>query len=183
MRQAIGMAVSSHLSLNRSRGGDLAWKAAHLDGIPAVRRAFCALAARQGDPAAVDIFTERRRLLRCTSSQFEAAALGGQHGTPFRIMGAEIKGFPAGYPPHGHRGGARCRAAPADHTAAADIKAIRLFTGPSGMGYASEEACWHPDPGAGRPRPSFLLALALTEGSVESVTSRKGTTRTRRSWR
>ena len=44
--------------------------------------------------------------------------------------------------PHGHRGGAR--AAPADPSAA-DIKAIRLFTGPSGMGYASEAACWHPE--------------------------------------
>jgi 2-methylcitrate dehydratase PrpD len=53
-------------------------------------------------------------------------------------------------------------------TSAADIKAIRLFTGPSGMGYASEAACWYPETRerADHSHP-FLLALALIEGSVE----------------
>ena len=38
----------------------------------------------------------------------------------------------------------------------------------SGMGYASEEACWHPETRerADHSHP-FLLSLALTEGSVE----------------
>ena len=85
---------------------------------------------------------------------------------PVRIMGAEIKGFPAGYPSH-----TGIEAALELHPqikSAADIKAIRLFTGPSGMGYASEEACWHPETRerADHSHP-FLLSLALTEGSVE----------------
>src|SRR5262249_8482588 len=96
----------------------------------------------------------------------ELLPLGGQHGTSFRIMGAEIKGFPAGYPSH-----TGIEAALALHpqiTSAADIKAIRLFTGPSGMGYASEAACWHPETRerADHSHP-FLLVLALAEGRVE----------------
>ena len=166
MRQAIGMAVSSHISLNRSRGGQIShWKAA-TSANDSRNGVFCALAARQGMTGPVDVFEGKGGFFQNTGSQFELLPLGGQHGTPFRIMGAEIKGFPAGYPSH-----TGIEAALALHpqiTAAADIKAIRLFTGPSGMGYASEEACWHPETRerADHSHP-FLLALALTEGSVE----------------
>ena len=99
---------------------------------------FCALAARQGMTGPVDVFAGKGGFFQHTGSQFELLPLGGQHGTPFRIMDAEIKGFPAGYPSH-----TGIEAALELHPqikSTADIKAIRLFTGPSGMGYASEEA-------------------------------------------
>ena len=164
MRQAIGMAVSSHISLNRSRGGQISnWKAA--TSANDSRNVFCALAARQGMTGPVDVFAGKGGFFQNTGSQFALLPLGGQHGTPFRIMGAEIKGFPAGYPSHT---GIEAALALHPQITAADIKAIRLFTGPSGMGYASEAACWHPETRerADHSHP-FLLALALTEGSVE----------------
>ena len=80
-------------------------------------------------------------------------------------MGAEIKGFPAGYPSH-----TGIEAALSRHPqikSPADIKEIRLFTSPSGMGYASEEACWHAETRSEPHSHPFLLSLALTEGSVE----------------
>ena len=166
MRQAIGMAVSSHISLNRSRGGQIShWKAA-TSANDSRNGVFCALAARHGMTGPVDVFAGKGGFFQNTGSQFELLPLGGQHGTLFRIMGAEIKGFPAGYPSH-----TGIEAALELHPqipSAADIKAIRLFTGPSGMGYASEEACWHPETRerADHSHP-FLLSLALTEGSVE----------------
>lgn len=166
MRQAIGMAVSSHISLNRSRGGQISnWKAA-TSANDSRNGVFCALAARQGMTGPVDVFEGKGGFFQNTGSQFEMMPLGGQHGTPFRIMSAEIKGFPAGYPSH-----TGIEAALELHpqiTSAADIKEIRLFTGPSGMGYASEEACWHPETRerADHSHP-FLLSLALTEGGVE----------------
>ena len=61
---------------------------------------FCALAARHGMTGSVDVFEGKGGFFQHTGSQFELLPLGGQHGTPFRIMGAEIKGFPAGYPSH-----------------------------------------------------------------------------------
>src|SRR2546427_6285340 len=166
MRQAIGMAISSHVSLNRSRGGQIShWKAA-TSANDSRNGVFCALAAQQGMTGPVDVFEGKGGFFQHTGSQFELLPLGGQHGTPFRIMGAEIKGFPAGYPSH-----TGIEAALALHPqipSAADITAIRLFTGPSGMGYASEAACWHPETRerADHSHP-FLLSLALTEGSVE----------------
>ena len=134
MRQAIGMAVSSHISLNRSRGGQISnWKAA-TSANDSRNGVFCALAARQGMTGPVDVFAGKGGFFQNTGSQFALLPLGGQHGTPFRIMGAEIRASRRAIQPHGHRGGARA----APQITAADIKAIRLFTGPSGMGYASE---------------------------------------------
>src|SRR4029450_11515857 len=82
---------------------------------------FCALAARQGLTGPVDVFAGKGGFFQNTGSQFELPPRGGQPGTPFRIMGAEIKGFPAGYPSH-----TGIEAALALHpqiTSAADIKA------------------------------------------------------------
>ena len=166
MRQAIGMAVSSHISLNRSRGGQISnWKAA-TSANDSRNGVFCALAALQGMTGPVDVFAGKGGFFQNTGSQFEMMPLGGQQGTPFRIMGAEIKGFPAGYP--SHTGIEAALALQPQIKSAADIKEIRLFTGPSGMGYASEAACWHPETRerADHSHP-FLLSLALAEGSVE----------------
>ena len=80
-------------------------------------------------------------------------------------MGAEIKGFPAGYP--SHPGIEAARAAPADQVACGHQGDTPVHR-PVRMGYASEAACWHPETRerADHSHP-FLLALALTEGSVE----------------
>jgi 2-methylcitrate dehydratase len=166
MRQAIGMAVSSHISLNRSRGGQISnWKAA-TSANDSRNGVFCALAALKGMTGPIDVFEGKGGFCQNTGSQFEMMPLGGQQGTPFRIMGAEIKGFPAGYP--SHTGIEAAIELYPKIKAAADIEEIRLFTGPSGMGYAAEEACWHPETRerADHSHP-FLLSLALTEGSVE----------------
>jgi len=56
MRQAIGMAISSHISLNRSRGGQIShWKAA-TSANDSRNGVFCALAARHGMTGPVDVF-------------------------------------------------------------------------------------------------------------------------------
>ena len=89
----------------------------------------------------VDVFAGKGGFFQNTGSQFELMPLGGQHG-PLPHHGRRDQGL-HGYPSH-----TGIEAALALHpqiTSAADIKAIRLFTGPSGMGYASEEACWHPE--------------------------------------
>ena len=100
MRQAIGMDVSSHISLNRSSGEKIShWKAA-TSANDSRNGVFCALAARQGITGSVDIFAGKGGFFQHTGSQFELLPLGSQHSNIFRIMGAEIKGFPAGYPSH-----------------------------------------------------------------------------------
>ena len=101
--------------MNRSRGGQISnWKAA-TSANDSRNGVFCALAARQGITGPVDVFEGKGGFFQNTGSQFEMMPLGGQQGTPFRIKGAEIKGFPAGYP--SHTGIEAARAAPADQVA------------------------------------------------------------------
>lgn len=166
MRQAIGMAVSSHISLNRSRGGQISnWKAA-TSANDSRNGLWCALAALKGLTGPGDVFEGKGGFFQNTGSQFEMLPLGGQNGTPFRIMNAHIKAFPAGYPSHpGVEAAMDLFPKIKDPK---EIKEVRLFTGQSGMSYASEEECWHPET---RERAdhshAFILSCVLTQGSLQ----------------
>lgn len=163
---AVSMAISSHLSNGRSRGGQISnWKAA-TSANDSRNGVFCALAARKGLTGPNGAFEGRRGFFELTGNKFDVLPLGGEKGTQFRIMGAQVKAHPAGYPSH-----SGIDAAVELHPKIknpADIKEVRMFTARSGMGYANEQEAWHPET---RERAdhshAFILSLALTEGSVQ----------------
>jgi len=165
MEHAVSLGISSHLSLGRSRAGQISnWKGA-TEANDSRNGVFSALMASKGMTGPDNIFSGRNGFFEITGGPFDLQPLGGQ-GSPFRILGARVKGFPSGYPSHtGIQAALELRD---KIKSLSDIQEIRLFTSRSGMGYANEDACWEPKTRerADHSHP-FLVSLALTEGSVQ----------------
>ena len=165
MEHAVSLGISSHLSLGRSRAGQISnWKGA-TEANDSRNGVFSALMASKGMTGPDNIFSGRNGFFEITGGAFDLQPLGGQ-GSQFRILGARVKGFPSGYPSHtGIQTALELRS---KIKSLSDIREIRLFTSRSGMGYANEDACWEPKTRerADHSHP-FLVSLALTEGSVQ----------------
>jgi 2-methylcitrate dehydratase len=166
MANAISLAVSSHISLEQIRRGQIShWKGCALAN--ASRNAvFCAMLAAKGMTGPEEAFEGKAGFLNSTGIRFEIGALMGS-SRDYRIMKARLKAFPAGYFSQSAIEAIldlRARIARFD-----DIKHIRLQTFPAGyevMG--SGEANWQPETreSADHSLP-FVMAVALLEGNVE----------------
>jgi 2-methylcitrate dehydratase len=166
MANAISLAVSSHISLEQIRRGQIShWKGCALAN--ASRNAvFCALLAAKGMTGPDEAFEGKAGFCNSTGIRFEIRPFA-RSGDTFRIMNARLKAFPSGYfSQSAIEAILALRAQIADPE---DVKEIRLQTFPSGyevMG--SGEANWRPETreSADHSLP-FVMAVALMEGNVE----------------
>ncbi|MFQ5803729.1 MAG: MmgE/PrpD family protein [Candidatus Methylomirabilales bacterium] len=165
MRHAISLAVSSHLSVEQIRRGQIShWKGCAVAN--ASRNAlFCAILAAKGMTGPNDIFEGPGGYFNATGGPFEMPPFGGRGG-PFRIMTARVKPFPSGYFSQSAIEAvlelrSKIRSVEA-------IKEVRVQTFPSGY-YAmgSDESRWKPDTreSADHSLP-FVMAMALIEGGL-----------------
>jgi 2-methylcitrate dehydratase len=165
MTHAISLAVSSHISLEQIRRGQIShWKGCALAN--ASRNAvFCAMLAAKGMTGPVEAFEGKAGFFASTGIRFEVAPFASS-GAEFRIMRARLKAFPAGYfSQSAVEAMLELRPRIADLN---DVRAIRLQTFPAGyevMG--SSEANWQPETreSADHSLP-FVMAVALMEGGV-----------------
>src|SRR5437764_856777 len=162
----ISLAISSHISLEQIRRGQIShWKGCALAN--ASRNAvFCAMLAAKGMTGPEEAFEGKAGFLSSTGIRFEIRPFADSSDT-YRIMKARLKAFPSGYfSQSAVEAILNLRSQIPDLD---DIKEIRLQTFPAGyevMG--SGEANWHPET---REIPdhslSFVMAVALMEGIVE----------------
>ncbi len=166
MANAISLAVSSHISLEQIRRGQIShWKGCALAN--ASRNAvFCAMLAAKGMTGPDEAFDGKAGFLASTGIRFEIVPFA-DIAENFRIMKARLKAFPAGYfSQSAIEAVLQLRSQIEDLD---EIKEIRLETFPAGyevMG--SGEANWQPETreSADHSLP-FVMALALMEGGVE----------------
>jgi len=166
MANAISLAVTSHISLEQIRRGQIShWKGCALAN--ASRNAvFCAMLAAKGMTGPEEVFEGKAGFCASTGIRFEISPFADS-ADGYRIMKARVKAFPAGYFSQSAIEAIlnlRSQVANLD-----DIKEIRLQTFPAGyevMG--SGEANWQPETreSADHSLP-FVMAVALMEGGVE----------------
>jgi 2-methylcitrate dehydratase len=166
MANAISLAVSSHISLEQIRRGQIShWKGCALAN--ASRNAvFCAMLAAKGMTGPEEAFEGRAGFLNSTGIRFEIRPFAESAGT-YRIMKARLKAFPAGY--FSQSAIEAILNLRSQITDLDDIQEIRLQTFPAGyevMG--SGEANWRPETreSADHSLP-FVMAVALMEGNLE----------------
>jgi len=166
MANAISLAISSHISLEQIRRGQIShWKGCALAN--ASRNAvFCAMLAAKGMTGPEEAFEGKAGFLNSTGIHFEIRPFADSADT-YRIMKARLKAFPSGYfSQSAVEAILNLRSQIPDLD---DIKEIRLQTFPAGyevMG--SGEANWQPETreSADHSLP-FVMAVALMEGIVE----------------
>jgi len=166
MANSISLAVSSHISLEQIRRGQIShWKGCALAN--ASRNAiFCAMLAAKGMTGPEEVFEGRAGFLSSTGIRFEITPFADSADI-YRIMKARLKAFPAGYfSQSAIEAIVNLRPQIPDLD---EINEIRLQTFPAGyevMG--SGEANWQPETreSADHSLP-FVMAVALMEGSVE----------------
>jgi 2-methylcitrate dehydratase len=166
MAHAISLAVSSHISLEQIRRGQIShWKGCALAN--ASRNAvFCAMLAGKGMTGPEEAFEGKAGFLNSTGISFEIRPFADSADT-YRIMKARLKAFPSGYfSQSAIEAILNLRSQIADLDG---IKEIRLQTFPAGyevMG--SGEANWQPETreSADHSLP-FVMAVALMEGNLE----------------
>lgn len=166
MANAISLAVSSHISLEQIRRGQIShWKGCALAN--ASRNAvFCAMLAGKGMTGPEEVFEGKAGFLNSTGIRFELRPFADS-AESYRIMQARLKAFPSGYFSQSAIEAIldlRSQIPDLD-----DIKEIRLQTFPAGyeiMG--SGEANWQPETreSADHSLP-FVMAVALMEGNLE----------------
>jgi len=166
MAHAISLAVSSHISLEQIRRGQIShWKGCALAN--ASRNAvFCAMLAAKGMTGPAEPFEGKAGFVNSTGIRFRSEPWP-RPGDAYRIMEARLKAFPAGY--FSQSAIEAMLALRAQIGALTRIKRIRLQTFPAGYeAMASGEANWHPETreSADHSLP-FVMALALMEGAVE----------------
>jgi 2-methylcitrate dehydratase len=166
MANAISLAVSSHISLEQIRRGQIShWKGCALAN--ASRNAvFCAMLAGKGMTGPEDVFEGKAGFFNSTGIRFEVRPFAGAAET-YRIMKARLKAFPSGY--FSQSAIEAILSLRSQIPALDDIKEIRLQTFPAGyevMG--SSEANWQPETreSADHSLP-FVMAVALMEGNLE----------------
>jgi 2-methylcitrate dehydratase len=166
MANAISLAVTSHISLEQIRRGQIShWKGCALAN--ASRNAvFCAMLAGKGMTGPEEVFEGKAGFFNSTGIRFDIAPFADS-ADAYRIMKARVKAFPAGYfSQSAIEAILNLRSQITDLDA---IKEIRLQTFPAGyevMG--SGEANWRPETreSADHSLP-FVMAVALMEGGVE----------------
>jgi 2-methylcitrate dehydratase len=166
MANAISLAVSSHISIEQIRRGQIShWKGCALAN--ASRNAvFCAMLAAKGMTGPDEVFEGKAGFLSSTGIRFEITPFADSTET-YRIMKARLKAFPSGYfSQSAIEAILNLRSQIPDLD---DIKEIRLQTFPAGyevMG--SGEANWQPETreSADHSLP-FVMAVALMEGNLE----------------
>jgi len=166
MANAISLAVSSHISLEQIRRGQIShWKGCALAN--ASRNAvFCAMLAAKGMTGPEEAFEGKAGFLTSTGIRFEIRPFADSAET-YRIMKARLKAFPSGYfSQSAIEAVLNLRAQIPDLD---NIEEIRLQTFPAGyevMG--SGEANWQPETreSADHSLP-FVMAVALMEGNLE----------------
>jgi 2-methylcitrate dehydratase len=166
MAHAISLAVSSHISLEQIRRGQIShWKGCALAN--ASRNAvFCAMLAAKGMTGPEEAFEGKAGFLNSTGIRFEIRPFADS-AESYRIMKARLKAFPSGYfSQSAIEAILNLRSQIADLD---DIKEIRLQTFPAGyevMG--SGEANWKPETreSADHSLP-FVMSIALMEGNLE----------------
>jgi 2-methylcitrate dehydratase len=166
MANAISLAVTSHISLEQIRRGQIShWKGCALAN--ASRNAvFCALLAGKGMTGPEEVFEGKAGFFNSTGIRFEIKPFA-HAADDFRIMKARVKAFPSGYfSQSAIEAILNLRSQITDLDA---IKEIRLQTFPAGyevMG--SGEANWRPESreSADHSLP-FVMAVALMEGNLE----------------
>jgi 2-methylcitrate dehydratase len=166
MANAISLAVSSHISLEQIRRGQIShWKGCALAN--ASRNAvFCAMLAAKGMTGPEEVFEGKAGFLNSTGIRFEITPFADS-AESYRILKARLKAFPSGYfSQSAIEAILNLRTQIPDLD---DIKEIRLQTFPAGyevMG--SGEANWQPETreSADHSLP-FVMAVALMEGNLE----------------
>jgi len=166
MANAISLAISSHISLEQIRRGQIShWKGCALAN--ASRNAvFCAMLAAKGMTGPEEAFEGKAGFLSSTGIRLEIRPFADSADT-YRIMRTRLKAFPAGYfSQSAVEAILNLRSQIPDLD---DIKEIHLQTFPAGyevMG--SGEANWQPETreSADHSLP-FVMAVALMEGIVE----------------
>jgi len=166
MTNAISLAVSSHISLEQIRRGQIShWKGCALAN--ASRNAvFCAMLAAKGMTGPEEAFEGKAGFLSSTGIRFEIRPFADS-AESYRIMKARLKAFPSGYfSQSAIEAVLNLRAQIPDLD---NIEEIRLQTFPAGyevMG--SGEANWQPETreSADHSLP-FVMAVALMEGNLE----------------
>ena len=166
MANAISLALTSHISLEQIRRGQIShWKGCALAN--ASRNAvFCAMLAAKGMTGPEDVFEGKAGFFNSTGIRFEIKPFADS-GDAYRIMRVRLKAFPSGYFSQSAIE-AILELRPQVHDLD-DIKEIRLQTFPAGyevMG--SGEANWRPETreSADHSLP-FVMAVALMEGNLE----------------
>ena len=166
MANAISLAVSSHISLEQVRRGQIShWKGCALAN--ASRNAvFCAMLAAKGMTGPEEAFEGKAGFFNSTGIRFEIRPFADSADS-YRIMKARVKAFPAGY--YSQSAIEAILDLRSQIPDLNDIKEIRLQTFPAGyevMG--SGEANWQPETreSADHSLP-FVMAVALMEGKVE----------------
>jgi 2-methylcitrate dehydratase len=166
MTNAISLAVSSHISLEQIRRGQIShWKGCALAN--ASRNAvFCAMLAAKGMTGPEEAFEGKAGFLSSTGIRLEIRPFADSAET-YRIMKARLKAFPSGYfSQSAIEAVLNLRSQIPDLD---DVEEIRLQTFPAGyevMG--SGEANWQPETreSADHSLP-FVMAVALMEGNLE----------------
>jgi 2-methylcitrate dehydratase len=166
MANAISLALTSHISLEQIRRGQIShWKGCALAN--ASRNAiFCAMLAGKGMTGPEEVFEGKAGFFNSTGIRFEIKPFADSTDA-YRIMKARLKAFPSGYFSQSAIEAIlelRPRIDDLD-----DIKTIHLQTFPAGyevMG--SGEANWRPETreSADHSLP-FVMAVALMEGNLE----------------
>jgi 2-methylcitrate dehydratase len=166
MANAISLALTSHISLEQIRRGQIShWKGCALAN--ASRNAvFCAVLAAKGMTGPEEVFEGKAGFFNSTGIRFEIKPFADS-ADAYRIMKARLKAFPSGYFSQSAIE-AILELRPQIHDLD-DIKEIRLQTFPAGyevMG--SGEANWRPETreSADHSLP-FVMAVALMEGNVQ----------------
>jgi len=166
MANAISLAITSHISLEQIRRGQIShWKGCALAN--ASRNAvFCAMLAAKGMTGPEEAFEGKAGFFNSTGIRFETRPFADS-SDDYRIMKARLKAFPSGYfSQSAIEAILNLRSQIPDLN---DVKEIRLQTFPAGyevMG--SGEANWQPETreSADHSLP-FVMAVALMEGSLE----------------
>lgn len=166
MANAISLAVSSHISLEQIRRGQIShWKGCALAN--ASRNAvFSALLAAKGMTGPEEAFEGKAGFFNSTGIRFEIRPFADSADS-YRIMKARLKAFPSGYfSQSAIEAILNLRSQIADLDT---IQEIRLQTFPAGyevMG--SSEANWRPETreSADHSLP-FVMAVALMAGNLE----------------
>lgn len=166
MANAISLAVTSHISLEQIRRGQIShWKGCALAN--ASRNAvFCAMLAGKGMTGPEEVFEGKAGFLASTGIHFEIRPFADS-ADDYRIMKARVKAFPSGY--FSQSAIEAILQLRPQIPALDEIKEIRLQTFPAGyevMG--SGEANWRPETreSADHSLP-FVMAVALMEGNLE----------------
>jgi len=160
MGHALSIAVSSHLTVSRVRTGELShWKGC---AVPNAGRnaVFSAMLAAQGMTGPNEAFSGPGGYFAAvTGRELELEPFGGQGGD-FRILHNRMKPVPAGYFCASAVEAAVQARAQLGSFGPEDVKAIRLHTFQSGMGYAHEV---HWTPGT-RETADHSLPFTVTMG-------------------